>query len=42
MSESQPEPQGSLQNFLGDLELPIYDVVEKGSDQTGIETRDPK
>jgi hypothetical protein len=27
------------QDFLGDLEVPLYDVVEKGADQSGIEHR---
>jgi hypothetical protein len=41
MSEQTPEPAPEdSQDFLGDLEPPIYDVVEKGKDQSGIEHRD--
>ena len=27
------------QDFLGDLDVPLYDVVEKGANQSGIEHR---
>jgi|NGEPerStandDraft_6_1074524.scaffolds.fasta_scaffold41543_3 hypothetical protein len=43
MSEQHLEPEPSNpQDFLGDLEFPIYDVVEKGADQSGIEHRDAR
>jgi hypothetical protein len=44
MSEKQPEPepqndpQPEPSKF--DLETPTYEVIEKGADQSGIETRD--
>ncbi len=40
MSEPQPEPKENLQDFLGELDTPIYQTVEKGDDQVKTETRD--
>jgi hypothetical protein len=41
MSEQPPQAEPSdPQDFLGDLETPVYDIIEKGADQSGIEHRD--
>lgn len=41
MSEQPPEPPPSNpQDFLADLDVPVFDIVEKGADQSGIEHRD--
>lgn len=36
--ENQPEPQPQGPAF--ELETPTYEIVEKGHDQSGLETRD--
>ena len=36
--EPQPEPQPQAPAFV--LETPTYEVIEKGHDQSGLETRD--
>lgn len=38
--ESQPQPQPQPQGPAFALETPTYQVVEKGHDQSGLETRD--
>ena len=40
MSEQTSEPASDPGDFLAELDVPIYDLVEKGADQSGIETRD--
>jgi hypothetical protein len=40
MSEQPPEPPSDPQDFLSDLDVPIFDLVDKGADQSGIEHRD--
>lgn len=40
MTEPEHEDKENPQDFLADLDTPIYDVVEKGKDQSGVETRD--
>lgn len=40
MSENQPEPQPEPEVTTFELETPTYEVIEKGGDQSGIETRD--
>ena len=38
--EAQPETQPQPQAPAFELETPAYQVVEKGHDQSGLETRD--
>lgn len=42
MSENQAEPQPDPEPEVttSELETPTYEVIEKGNDQSGIETRD--
>lgn len=40
MSEQYPEPTADPRDFSADLDVPAFDIVEKGADQSGIETRD--
>jgi hypothetical protein len=41
MSEPTPEPEPSNpQDFLGDLDIPVFQIVEKDENQSGIEYRD--
>ena len=41
MSEQTPEPEPSTpQDFLADLDVPVFDIVEKGADQSGIDRPD--
>ena len=46
MSEQAPEPTAepavNPQDFHAQLDIPVYDLVEKGADQSGIETRDAR
>ena len=40
MSENQPEPQPEPEAMTFELETPTYEVIEKGKDQSDVETRD--
>lgn len=40
MTEPEHEPKENPQDFLDDLDEPIYDLVEKGDKQDDAETRD--
>ncbi len=43
MSEQPPEPPPrDPKDFLADLDVPVFDIVEKGADQSGVEHRDPR
>lgn len=46
MSEQTPEPTAdpaiNTQDFHAQLDIPVYDLVEKSADQFSIETRESR